>query len=176
MTSLPCQLQRRSIRWEQEKTRLILLSCSAAMGWTRCEMINTTAQQKTFVIKDLADVVSARRYGMDSAVALGFHLAEATKFAVVISELGRNIERYAKTGVVTIMSQGGPDPFIGVVAEDEGPGIADVARVLAGGYTTSKGMGLGLSGSKNLMDEFELTTSVGMGTTVRAVKYLKHRK
>jgi serine/threonine-protein kinase RsbT len=138
-------------------------------------MLTGTQQQRVFRITGLSDVVSARRHGLDMAIQLGFHQAEATKIAVVISELGRNIERYAGTGTITVTSQGGGDAYIQIVAEDHGPGIPDVARVLAGGYTTSRGMGLGLSGSKRLMDEFSVKSTVGVGTTVRAVKWLKAR-
>jgi serine/threonine-protein kinase RsbT len=139
-------------------------------------MLTGTQQQRVFRITGLSDVVSARRHGLDMAIQLGFHQAEATKIAVVISELGRNIERYAGTGTITVTIQGGGDAYIQIVAEDHGPGIPDVARVLAGGYTTSRGMGLGLSGSKRLMDEFSVKSTVGVGTTVRAVKWLKARR
>jgi serine/threonine-protein kinase RsbT len=139
-------------------------------------MLTGTQQQRVFRITGLSDVVNARRHGLDMAIQLGFHQAEATKIAVVISELGRNIERYAGDGTITVTSQGGGDAYIQIVAEDHGPGIPDVARVLAGGYTTSRGMGLGLSGSKRLMDEFSVKSTVGVGTTVRAVKWLKARR
>jgi serine/threonine-protein kinase RsbT len=138
-------------------------------------MLTGTQQQRVFRITGLSDVVSARRHGLDMAIQLGFHQAEATKIAVVISELGRNIERYAGTGTITVTAQGGGDAYIQIVAEDHGPGIPDIARVMAGGYTTSRGMGLGLSGSKRLMDEFSVKSTVGVGTTVRAVKWLKAR-
>jgi serine/threonine-protein kinase RsbT len=118
-------------------------------------------------------VVNARRQGLDMAIQLGFHLAEATKIAVVISELGRNIERYAGTGTITIIAQSSGDAYIQIVAEDRGPGIPDIDRVLAGGYTTSRGMGLGLSGSRRLMDTFSVKSTIDVGTTVRAVKWLK---
>jgi serine/threonine-protein kinase RsbT len=94
------------------------------------------------------------------------------KVAVVISELGRNIELYAGEGVITVTAY---DDHIVIVAEDEGPGIPDVDRVLAGGYTTSRGMGLGVSGSKRLMDDFEVHSVVGQGTTIKAVKWLRQR-
>lgn len=132
--------------------------------------------QSVFAIRELADVVAARRSGLEAALALGFHQAEATKIAVVISELARNIERYAGTGTITLIVQAGPDGYVKIVAEDHGPGIPDVARVLAGGYTTSKGLGLGLSGSKRLMDEFDIQSTVGMGTRVTAVKWLQNKR
>jgi len=116
------------------------------------------------------DVVRARRSGLGIALGMGFHQAEANKVAVVISELGRNIELYAGEGTITVTIY---DRSIEVVAEDNGPGIPDVERVLAGGYTTSQGMGLGVSGSKRLMDEFEIHSVVNEGTTIKAVKRLR---
>ncbi len=139
-------------------------------------MQTPTLLKKVFFISNLSDVVEARRYGLNTAMSMGFHQAEATKVAVVISELGRNIERYVGVGTITVTGQSGPNGFIQILAEDHGPGIKDVQRVLVGGYTTSKGMGLGLSGSKRLMDEFELKSTVGVGTTVRALKWLRPRK
>ena len=126
--------------------------------------------QRQFAIKSIVDVVRARRNGLGIALEMGFHQAEANKIAVVISELGRNIELYAGEGLVTVIKC---DDRIEIVAEDQGPGIPDVERVLAGGYTTSQGMGLGVSGSKRLMDEFEIHSIVGQGTTIRAVKWLR---
>ncbi len=132
--------------------------------------------RKIFFISRLTDVVEARRYGLNAALGLGFHQAEATKVAVVISELGRNIERYVGVGTITLTWMSGANAYIQILAEDHGPGIKDVPRVLAGGYTTSKGMGLGLSGSKRLMDEFEIKSTLGVGTTVRALKWLRSKK
>ena len=126
--------------------------------------------QRQFAIKSIVDVVRARRSGLGIALEMGFHQAEANKIAVVISELGRNIELYAGEGLVSVIKY---DDRIEIVAEDQGPGIPDVERVLAGGYTTSQGMGLGVSGSKRLMDEFEIHSIVGQGTTIRAVKWLR---
>lgn len=126
--------------------------------------------QRQFTIKSVVDVVRARRSGLGIALDMGFHQAEANKVAVVISELGRNIELYAGEGTITVTTY---DKHIEVVAEDQGPGIPDVDRVLAGGYTTSQGMGLGVSGSRRLMDEFEIQSVVGQGTTIKAAKWLR---
>ncbi|MCX7681719.1 MAG: anti-sigma regulatory factor [Anaerolineae bacterium] len=126
-------------------------------------------EERRFSISNIVDVVRARRSGLEMALKMGFHQAEANKVAVVISELGRNIEQYAGSGTITVRAH---DKYIEIIAEDEGPGIPDVERVLAGGYTTSKGMGLGISGSRRLMDEFEIRSAVGKGTRIRAVKRL----
>ena len=133
-------------------------------------MAQEQANQRRFHITSVVDVVRARRSGLNIALKMGFHQAEANKVAVVISELGRNIEQYAGEGVITVTEY---DDRIQIVAEDEGPGIPDVDRVLAGGYTTSQGMGLGVSGSKRLVDEFEIHSAVGEGTRIMAVKRLR---
>lgn len=125
-----------------------------------------------FPINNLADVVRARRRGLEIALEMGFPQAGATKVAVVISELGRNIERYARSGSVTVATNL-DDRYIMIVAEDRGPGIPDVGRVLEGGYTTSGGLGLGISGSKRLVDKFDIQSIIGVGTTVKAIKWLR---
>jgi len=128
---------------------------------------------KRLPIKGLLDVVIARRQGLELATTLGFSLPEATKIAVVISELARNIVLYAKEGLIMLIPYVKNRTGLQIIAQDEGPGIPDVARVMAGGYTTSRGMGLGLSGSKRLMDEFEIESTVGAGTKITATKWLR---
>ncbi len=123
-------------------------------------------------INDVMDVVKARRRGMEMALALGFSLPDATKIAVVISELGRNIVLYTEGGSITLVNYSEEKKCIKIIAQDQGPGIADLELVLAGGYSTSKGLGLGLSGSKRLVDEFEIQSVVGAGTLVKATKWL----
>jgi serine/threonine-protein kinase RsbT len=128
-----------------------------------------------FRIKDAMDVVKSRREGMQLAQALGFAQAEATKIAVVISELGRNMVSYAGGGTITVVARREESGrrYFRIIADDKGPGISDLERVLQGGYTTSGGLGLGLSGAKQLMDEFMIRSEVGKGTTVTAVKWLR---
>ncbi|MDY7079036.1 MAG: ATP-binding protein [Chloroflexota bacterium] len=133
-------------------------------------MAENQSNQVRFSIRSVVDVVRARRRGMEIALTMGFLQAEANKIAVVISELGRNIEQYAGQGYISVTKH---DNYIQIIAEDQGPGISDVDRVLAGGYTTSQGLGLGVSGSKRLMDEFEIQSAVGKGTRIRAVKRLR---
>jgi serine/threonine-protein kinase RsbT len=124
-------------------------------------------------INGLMDVVEARRRGLDMALAMGFPLPEATKVAVVISELGRNIILYAGQGTMTLIPHMGEDKHFKIVAHDQGPGIEDVERVLEGGYSTSKGLGLGLSGSKRLVDDFDVQSVIGAGTMITAIKRLR---
>jgi serine/threonine-protein kinase RsbT len=131
------------------------------------------SKKEYFPINSLVDVVRARRRGLEIAQEMGFPLAEATKIAVVISELGRNIERYVGQGAITVTTHLGREKYIVIVAQDRGSGIPDVDRVLEGGYSTSGGLGLGVSGSKRLMDKFDIQSIAGMGTTVKAIKLLR---
>jgi serine/threonine-protein kinase RsbT len=124
-------------------------------------------------INTLMDVVTARRRGLEMALALGFPLPEATKIAVVISELGRNIILYAEKGTITLIAYAEKEKCFKIIAQDQGPGIEDVELVLAGGHSTSKGLGLGLSGSKRMMDKFEVQSVVGAGTMIKATKWLR---
>jgi serine/threonine-protein kinase RsbT len=123
-------------------------------------------------INNLINVVTTRRRGLEMAQKLGFSLPDATKIAVVISELARNITLYTEGGTITLIAHTGERKGIKVIAQDKGPGIEDVDQVLAGGYTTSRGLGMGISGSKKIMDEFEIQSVVGGGTTIKATKWL----
>ncbi len=125
-----------------------------------------------FPIRRSADVEGASQRGMAIALAIGFSQMDAYRIAMVISELGRNIEQYAGRGSITLTPHIGKNRCIEIVAQDQGPGIPNVEQVLAGGYSTSKGLGLGLLVSRHLMDEFELESVVGEGTTIKAVKSL----
>ncbi|MBN1487620.1 MAG: anti-sigma regulatory factor [Anaerolineae bacterium] len=139
-------------------------------------MVSPRLASRTWSIEGMVDVVTARRCGLKTALSLGFSTPEATKIAVVISELGRNILLYAERGLITVSPHSDTLPYIEIIAQDHGPGIEDVERVLAGGYTTSGGLGKGVSGSRRLMDEFEIETAVGEGTKIRAVKRLYRRR
>jgi serine/threonine-protein kinase RsbT len=124
-------------------------------------------------ITNSKDVVMARRRGLEMASSLGFSVPEATKIAVVISELGRNIVLYANEGTITLLTGSGAKKYFKLIAQDKGPGIPDLDLVLKGGYSTSDGLGVGLSGSKRLMDEFDIQTMVGAGTMITATKWLR---
>ena len=118
------------------------------------------------------DIVTARQRGRDIALQAGFSAAEATMIATAISEIARNIVRFARRGDVTVaLVAEGDVPGVMVVARDAGPGIADVDRALAVGFTTYGGRGLGLPGSQRLMDEFEIASEPGRGTTVTMTKW-----
>ena len=119
-----------------------------------------------------ADVVLARQEGRKVAARAGFSATELAVIATAISEVARNIVKFAKRGevVVSLVSE---DERTGVtvVARDVGPGIPDVERAVQDGYSTYGGLGLGLPGARRLMDEFEIVSEVGKGTTVTMTKW-----
>lgn len=135
--------------------------------------MSQTHNRLQFEITNALDVLRARREGMVVAQETGFSQADATKIAVVISELARNIVNYAEHGQITLEIQHRPDAKICIVirADDNGPGIADLDAALAGGKSTSGGLGLGISGSQRMMDEFKIESN-GSGTHIQAVKWL----
>jgi len=119
------------------------------------------------------DVVTARKLGREIAGDLGFDTVDSAKVATAISELARNIVLYGVAGEIEISAvvEDGERVGVRVVARDTGPGIANPELALRDGYTTSDGLGLGLPGTRRLMDQFELVTTPGQGTTVTVVKY-----
>ena len=106
--------------------------------------------------------------------ASGFSSTDLTLLATAISEVARNITTYAGEGEVAlrVLDEDGRQG-IEVLASDEGPGIADVELAMQDGYTTGNGLGLGLPGTRRLVDDFELQTTPGAGTTVRLVKWIR---
>jgi serine/threonine-protein kinase RsbT len=130
------------------------------------------AQEIRVVIHTDQDIVAARQKGRTLAVELGFSPGDATLIATAISELARNIVTYAGTGVVAIQGiQASGRQGILVVASDHGPGIADIRQAMRDGFSTSGSLGLGLPGVRRLMDEFDLQSRVGRGTTVAVKKW-----
>jgi len=130
--------------------------------------------ERTLLIRSDLDIVSARVEGRDLAKALGFGTIDQARIATAISELTRNIVLYAGEGTVTLRAiERGNKRGIEVVCEDHGPGIEDVDLVMRDGYSTSRGLGMGLPGAKRLMDEFEIQSQVGKGTRVTARKWLR---
>ena len=118
------------------------------------------------------DVVVARQKIRGLVSDLRFSGSELTLIATAISEVARNIVSYAGSGeIVMRVVQQGQRRGITVVARDKGPGIADIERAMEDGFSTSRGLGLGLPGSKRLMDEFELVSEVGRGTEITMTKW-----
>jgi serine/threonine-protein kinase RsbT len=118
------------------------------------------------------DILAARQRGRELAADGGFTGSELTLIATAISELARNIVEYAGEGeIVLALLTNGTRRGIAVVASDRGPGIPDVAQAMQDGYSTSKSLGLGLPGARRLMDEFEIESEIGTGTTVTMRKW-----
>lgn len=119
------------------------------------------------------EIVTARTTIRETATELGFGLTDTTRIVTAVSELARNIHLYAGSGTVEwgVVTKEGDKSFE-LVFVDDGPGIEDVERALEAGHSTSDGMGRGLSGTRELMDEFEIDSEVGAGTTVTIRKYL----
>ena len=126
------------------------------------------------VLRD-ADVVAARQKGREVAARAGFSPTEATLVATVISELARNIVQFAERGEIMVCPvEQGERTGVMIVARDVGPGIGDVRSALQDGYSTYRGgLGLGLPGSRRLMDEFDIVSEVGKGTTVTMTRWLR---
>lgn len=120
------------------------------------------------------DIVLARKTGRDLAHEIGFRNLDCIKIATAISELARNIFLYAKRGSVDIAFLEVEDKLGGIeiIAKDNGPGIKDVSLAMRDGFTTSNGLGLGLPGTRRLMDHFEISSEPGLGTTIRINKRL----
>jgi serine/threonine-protein kinase RsbT len=123
-------------------------------------------------IKADVDVVFARQKVRGLVSDLRFSGSELTLIATAISEVARNIVTYAGRGEIVLrVVQRGQRRGLLVIARDQGPGIADIERAMEDGYSTSRGLGLGLPGSKRLMDEFELVSEVGKGTEITMIKW-----
>jgi serine/threonine-protein kinase RsbT len=119
-----------------------------------------------------ADIVTARQKGRELCAALGFSSTDRTLVATAISEVARNIVRYAQRGEVLLgRAEAGGRTGIVVVARDNGPGIAAPELAMRDGYSTGNSLGLGLPGAKRLMDEFELVSAPNAGTTVTMRKW-----
>jgi serine/threonine-protein kinase RsbT len=130
--------------------------------------------QGEFHIGSEGDIVMARKVVRNAATALGFGITDVTRIVTAASELTRNIYHYAKSGVMRWRAISG-DARVGMelIFEDHGPGIPDVAKAMESGFTTSKGLGLGLPGAKRLMDEMTIQSQIGKGTTVEVRKWLR---
>jgi len=118
------------------------------------------------------DIVRVRQEVRRQAVAAGLGLVDQTKIVTAASELARNLLDHAGGGVVSLeviddtMRRG-----IRLTFEDHGPGIKDVEKALTDGYTTGKGLGLGLGGARRLSNEFKIDTKVGEGTRITIARW-----
>jgi serine/threonine-protein kinase RsbT len=120
------------------------------------------------------DVVRVRQLVRTVAVAVELSLVDQTKLVTAASELARNTLVYGGGGTVLVERvENGRRAGIRIVFADDGPGIADLELALTDGYTTGGGLGLGLSGARRLVDEFQIDTAVGRGTNITVTKWCR---
>jgi serine/threonine-protein kinase RsbT len=123
-------------------------------------------------LKNSSDIVLARQKVRQWAIELRFSLVDQTKLVTAASELARNTLDYGKGGEMTIeMLNAGAKVGLRLTFEDHGPGIADIQQALKDGFTSGSGMGLGLGGSKRLVNEFNIVSEVGKGTRVTVARW-----
>ena len=133
------------------------------------------SENVTVIVASDVDVVGARQRGRELAGRVGFSPGDQTVIAAAISEIVRNIVTYARRGEVRLaIEHDGDRSAVVVVARDEGPGIADISLAMRDGYSTSGGLGVGLGGARQLMDEFEIVSAPGQGTSVTMRKWHRH--
>ena len=120
------------------------------------------------------DIARARHAVQQAACQLGFGVVDRTRLVTAASELARNVHRHAGTGDMRIrIVESGGRVGLCLTFRDDGPGIADLALAMTDGYSTSGGLGKGLPGSRRLVDEFDLQSSPGRGTTVTVTKWTR---
>ncbi|WP_421383676.1 anti-sigma regulatory factor [Bacillus salacetis] len=128
----------------------------------------------TISIMNLEDIASARNFARDFSKQIGFGILDQTRIVIVVSELARNLYLYAHQGhIILYKQQTSNKTGLRIYTADSGPGIVDVQKVMEIGYSTSGGLGAGLPGVQNLMDEFSISSSADDGTRVNTVKWLK---
>jgi serine/threonine-protein kinase RsbT len=135
-------------------------------------MTGTVSKTEKLPIKDSSDVVFVRQRVRVWATNLKLSLVDQTKIVTAASELGRNTLEHGGGGELEIAEViEGARKGIRLSFSDKGPGIADIKQALMDGFTSKQGMGLGLGGSKRLMNEFEIRSAPGEGTTVIVTRW-----
>lgn len=129
------------------------------------------ASSETLPIRAPEDIVIVRTAVRKAAIAAKLGIVDQTKLVTAASEIARNTLDYGKGGEVTIERVQEMKLGIRLRFVDRGPGIANIELALTDGWTSGAGMGLGLTGTRRLMDEFELASKVGEGTTVTITKW-----
>lgn len=131
-----------------------------------------TLRDETFSIRSQDDIVKARQVTREWALMQAFSLIDQTKIVTAASELARNTVQHGGGGEVRLEAlQEGPRRGLRLTFSDQGPGIPDVSLALKDGYTTAGGMGLGLSGSRRLVNDFEIHSELGIGTRVTITRW-----
>jgi serine/threonine-protein kinase RsbT len=132
----------------------------------------TVEKTETVPIQSDSDIVLVRQRVRASAVGMQYTLVDQTKLVTAASELARNTLEHGKGGTVRIDAvANGLRKGLRLTFEDQGPGIADLAQALRDGYSSGGGMGLGLSGSRRLVNEFDIQSAPGKGTTVMVMRW-----
>ncbi len=132
----------------------------------------TLLKHETLEVRCSMDVVMVRQRTRDLAMEMGFGLVDQTKLVTAASELARNTVDYGGGGTVRLEAHNdGMRRGLRLVFEDKGPGIPDIELAMKDGYTTRGGLGYGLSGSKRLVNDFEITSRVGEGTRVAITRW-----
>jgi serine/threonine-protein kinase RsbT len=133
--------------------------------------MNTTVQGE-MEIKTEGDIVTVRRTVRELSTQLGFGVTDVTRVVTAASELARNVFKYGGGGVMRWRRADHPSR-VGIELQfiDQGPGIADIALAMTEGYSTGKGLGLGLPGARRLMDELQIESTLGQGTVVTTRKW-----
>ena len=150
-----------------------LLECDLCARLSQPLMERSTPREDEVVIpiRTDADIVAARQAARELAARLGFSRTDLTLIATAVSEVARNIVRFAHSGQIVVELLDQPRRGVQVTAQDTGPGIPDVEQALADGYSTYNGLGLGLPGARRLMDQFAVVSEIGRGTTVTMTKW-----
>lgn len=132
----------------------------------------TTTVTDTLPIQNSDDIVRVRQEVRKRAAEAGLGIVDQTKFVTAASEIARNTLTYGKGGQVHFdRIDDGLHKGLRLIFEDQGPGIADIALALTDGYTTGSGLGLGLSGSRRLCNEFDIQSAPGQGTRVTIARW-----
>ena len=131
-------------------------------------------QSRSIALESEQDIAVARGEVRSLAVWLGFRLIDQTRLATVTSELARNVVKYARRGRMIAQPLDAAQGRAGLrlIFEDDGPGIPDIDAAMRDGFTTGRGLGKGLPGSKRLVDVFEIESEVGRGTRITVVRWL----
>ena len=129
-------------------------------------------RDEQIALRSMDDIIKARQLVRDCAIFQGLSLVDQTKLVTAASELARNTMIHGGGGEMRLQAlNDGPRRGVKVMFIDEGPGIPDLELAMKDGYTTKGGLGLGLSGSKRLVNEFEIDSKPGKGTTVCIVRW-----
>jgi serine/threonine-protein kinase RsbT len=131
-----------------------------------------TSRSETLQVRVAPDVVNVRQVVRSWCLAIGMGLVDLTKIVTAASEIARNTLDYGQGGTMLIEEvRDGLKAGVRLTFVDEGPGIPDIARAMTDGYTSGGGMGLGLGGTRRLVDQFTLESTPGVGTRIAITKW-----